>query len=210
MPAEMYVPHFVVKQKLTMMVNRYEVSESDEAGNPTRLMAFAEPGAATAVMAVCFVDIVGYTSRSKELDETELVAWVEQFEHRCTDVVVEHGGRIIKTLGDAVLFVSDDPVAAAEIALTLTALGARDDDTFPSVRAGLAYGEVVPRLGDVFGPTVNIASRLTSVARPGTVLVDDGAAEALSGGYSLQRMRRTPVKGYSRLQPWRLRRVSRD
>ena len=42
MPAEMYVPHFVVKQKLTMMVNRYEVSESDEAGNPTRLMAFAE------------------------------------------------------------------------------------------------------------------------------------------------------------------------
>ncbi len=40
--AEMYLPHFVVKQKLTMMINRYEVSESDEAGNPTRLMALAE------------------------------------------------------------------------------------------------------------------------------------------------------------------------
>ena len=40
--AEMYLPHFVVKQKLTMMINRYEISESDEAGNPVRLMALAE------------------------------------------------------------------------------------------------------------------------------------------------------------------------
>jgi uncharacterized protein YxjI len=42
MSAEMYLPHFVVKQKLTMMINRYEISESDAAGNPTRLMALAE------------------------------------------------------------------------------------------------------------------------------------------------------------------------
>lgn len=175
----------------------------------SRLLAMAEPGAPSSTMAVCFVDIVGYTSRSKELDETELVAWVEQFEDRCAAVVGEHGGRIIKTLGDAVLYVCDDPVAAAEIALTLTGLSSHEGEMFPSVRAGLAYGEVVPRLGDVFGPTVNIASRLTSIARPDSVLVDDGAAEALSGGYSLQRLRRTAVKGYSRLQPWRLRPVER-
>ncbi|MFT4263748.1 MAG: adenylate/guanylate cyclase domain-containing protein [Nocardioides sp.] len=159
------------------------------------------------VMAVCFVDIVGYTARSRSLSEEELVAWIEEFEASATGVVVDHGCRVIKTLGDAVLFVGDDPVAAAEAALALTEKGDDDADPFPRVRAGLAVGRLVPRLGDVFGPTVNVASRLTTVARPGTVVIDDGAADALSGGYSLQRLRRTSVKGYSRLQPWALRRI---
>jgi adenylate cyclase len=175
------------------------------ASAATRLLTTAEAG--TATMAVCFVDIVGYTSRSRSLTEAELVAWVEEFEATCTGLVVDHGGRVIKTLGDAVLFVCDDPVGAAEVALTLTERGTDEDDAFPAVRAGLAHGEVVARLGDVFGPTVNIASRLTTVARPGTVVVDEGAADALTGGYSLSRLRRTSVKGYSRLQPYKLRRV---
>ena len=63
----------------------------------------------------------------------------------------------------------------------MTRRGDDPDDRFPSVRAGIAYGPVVSRLGDVFGPTVNIAARLTSVARPGTVVIDRGAYEALSG-----------------------------
>jgi adenylate cyclase len=175
------------------------------ASAATRLLTTAEAG--TTTMAVCFVDIVGYTSRSRSLSEAELVAWVEEFEDACTGQVVDHGGRVIKTLGDAVLFVCDDPVGAAEVALTLTERGADQTDGFPAVRAGLAYGEVVARLGDVFGPTVNVASRLTDVARPGTVVVDEGAADALTGGYSLSRLRRTSVKGYSKLQPFRLRRV---
>jgi adenylate cyclase len=80
---------------------------------------------------------------------------------------------------------------------------------------------VVPRLGDVFGPTVNIASRLTSLARPGTVLVDQGVHDALHGSaeaeghdaraadapYELKRLRRTSVKGYSRLRSWTVRRT---
>lgn len=164
-------------------------------------------GGETSTMAVCFVDIVGYTSRSRSLSEEELVAWVEEFESTTTGVVIDHGCRVIKTLGDAVLFVGDDPVAGAEAALTLTGKGEDADDPFPRVRAGLAVGPVVARLGDVFGPTVNIASRLTTVARPGSVVIDDGAAEALTGGYSLQRLRRTSVKGYSRLQSWALRRI---
>ena len=88
---------------------------------------------------------------------------------------------MIKTIGDEILFVADDPRAAAEVALQVTERGADEDDQFPQVRAGIAYGDVVSRLGDVFGPTVNIASRLTSVARPGTVLVDRGMHEVLSG-----------------------------
>ncbi|HEY0888509.1 MAG TPA: adenylate/guanylate cyclase domain-containing protein [Nocardioides sp.] len=177
------------------------------ANAASRLLTVDSPGQPAATMAVCFIDIVGYTARSKELSEQELVGWVEEFEARCTGLVVDHGGRLIKTLGDAVLFVCDDPVGAAEVALAATERGADPEDSFPAVRAGLAYGDVVARLGDVFGPTVNIASRLTTIAKPGAVLVDEGAAEALTGGYSLARIRRTSVKGYSRLQPWVLRRV---
>ncbi|MDH2412950.1 adenylate/guanylate cyclase domain-containing protein [Nocardioides sp. CER19] len=174
------------------------------ASAATRLLTTTEAGL---TMAVCFIDIVGYTSRSRSLSEEELVAWVEEFEDACTGLVVDHGGRVIKTLGDAVLFVCDDAVGSAEVALTATERGADPDDAFPAVRAGLAHGEVVARLGDVFGPTVNIASRLTDVARPGTVVIDEGAAAVLTGGYSLARLRRTSVKGYSRLQPFALRRL---
>jgi adenylate cyclase len=187
------------------------------AGN--RLMASDSAGSDTSRLAVVFVDIVGFTSRSKELDETELVKWLEYFESECSGLVVDHGGRVIKNIGDEVLFVGDDLDGAADAALTMTARGTDADDDFPEVRAGLAYGDVVSRLGDVFGPTVNIASRLTSIARPGSVLIDQGAHHALTGdtedhddprehaGFSFRPMRRTSVKGYSRLQSWVLRRA---
>ena len=158
-----------------------------------------------------FVDIVGFTSQSKELTDVELVSWIEFFEAECSAVVHDHGGRVIKNIGDEVLFVADDVAAAAEVALVLTQRGADEGDDFPAVRAGLAYGEVVARLGDVLGPTVNIAARLTSVARPGSVLVDEGAHEVLAADeaapFRFRRLRRTSVKGYERLQPWALRRA---
>ena len=178
-------------------------------------LATVETATATAVpLAVAFVDIVGFTSRSKAMSEGELVQWLEYFESECSGLVVDHGGRVIKNIGDEVLFVADHVEAAAEATLRMTERGEDEDDEFPSVRGGLAYGDVVARLGDVFGPTVNIASRLTSVARPCTVLVDDGVQRALAGEHGdggrfhLRRMHRTPVKGYSRLQPWVLRRSS--
>ena len=141
-----------------------------------------DPGGAgeESTLAVCFVDIVGYTSQSKTMADSDLVEWVDHFEDEMTRQVVSAGGRLIKTIGDEVLFVADDAVAAAEVALNATEMGADDDDPFPMVRAGVALGPVVSRLGDVFGPTVNIASRLTSVARPGSVLVDRNAYDALT------------------------------
>jgi adenylate cyclase len=146
-----------------------------------RLLAEPDAGTSGSVSTVVFVDIVGYTGRSKSLSDTELVDWVEHFEDETTRLVVLAGGRVIKTIGDEVLLVVDDPRAAADLALTLTERGQDDGDDYPQVRAGLAYGAVVSRLGDVFGPTVNIAARLTSLARPGTVLVDRGAHAALTG-----------------------------
>ena len=133
-------------------------------------------------MAVCFTDIVGYTSQSKNLTESELVDLVELFEDETTRLVVAAGGRVIKTIGDEVLFVADDPHSGVDVALELTERGEATDDAFPRVRAGLAFGSVTSRLGDVFGPTVNIAARLTSVARPGSVLVDRGAFDGLTAG----------------------------
>lgn len=195
------------------------------ASATSRSLAVEAASTPASTMAVCFVDIVGYTSRSKSLDEAELVAWLEHFEDTATALVVDRGGRIIKTIGDEVLFVADRAEDAAEAALEMTARGADEGDPFPSVRAGIAYGDVVSRLGDVYGPTVNVAARLTSVARPGAVLVDRGCFEALTGGpdeeaedtrgagdadpaspYVLRRARRVSVKGYAKLQPWVLRR----
>ena len=175
-----------------------------------RMMTTDSLGSDTSRLAVGFVDIVGFTSRSKEMTDLELVTWIEHFEAECSAAVNDHGGRVIKNIGDEVLFAADDAGQAAEVALLLTARGDDEDDGFPAVRAGVAYGEVVARLGDVLGPTVNIASRLTSIARPGTVLVDDGAHEALGEAYSFRRLRRTSVKGYERLQPWALRRAGTD
>lgn len=184
------------------------------AGASTRLMARTtiEATSGTTAQAVCFCDIVGFTSRSRSMRDAELVAWIETFEARTTEVVVDHGGRVIKNIGDEVLLVADDPAAAARIASTLVAMGADEEDPFPQVRAGIAYGDVVTRLGDVLGPTVNIAARLTGIARDGTVLVDEGMREQLAEdpAWSLRRVPRTSVKGYSALRPWALRRREDD
>ena len=174
-----------------------------------RMMTTDSLGSDVTNLAVVFVDIVGFTSQSKELSDAELVSWIEHFEAECSAVVNDHGGRVIKNIGDEVLFVADDPTTAADVALVLTGRGTDEGDDFPAVRAGLAYGAVTPRLGDVLGPTVNIASRLTSIARPGTVLADDGAHERLAADdspFAFRKLRRTSVKGYDHLQPWVLRR----
>lgn len=188
---------------------------------------------ASSTRAVCFVDIVGYTSRSKTMSDRDLVTWLEQFEATCLDIALEHGGTIIKNIGDELLIVVDSAAGAAAIAQELTLRGDDPDDPFPEVRAGVAYGDVVLRLGDVYGPTVNIAARLTSVARPGTVLVDEGVYGALTGRdlsgddehdqadthdhdeqhegtpYRFRRLRRLSVKGYPRLRAWSLRPIER-
>jgi adenylate cyclase len=108
-----------------------------------------------------------------------------------------------------VLFVADNAVDGAEIALALLD-AADDDDRLPQLRIGLALGPVVSRLGDVFGQTVNIASRLTSLARTGSVLVDLGMSEALENDdrYALKPLRPASVRGYHHLRSWRLRRAS--
>jgi adenylate cyclase len=160
---------------------------------------------------VGFADMVGFTSLTRRSTEAELVAIVDRFDALAADVVAENHGRVVKMLGDEVLFVADSPVAAAEIALTLLAR-AEDEDGVPSLRAGLAYGRVLSRFGDVYGSVVNIASRLTSVARPGTVLVDLEMIEALKDedAYTVRTRRPVSVRGYTRLRSAALRRAGEE
>ncbi|GAA1673393.1 adenylate/guanylate cyclase domain-containing protein [Nonomuraea maheshkhaliensis] len=172
----------------------------------TRLLAIAdvadELAPARVPMAVGFADLVSFTRRSRELDEKALAELVEGFESRASDVVATHGARLVKTLGDEVLFTAPTPAQAAAVALDLTATD--------ELRIGLAYGPVVPLMGDVFGTTVNLAARLTAIARPGTILVDAALAEALTGedGRELRKIRHRPARGLGVVQPYVLRRSS--
>jgi adenylate cyclase len=159
-------------------------------------------------MLVGFADIAGFTRRTREMSVAELEHLVETFEGRSADIVTERGGRVIKTIGDEILFVADDPVQGAHMALELVEAEQRMEG-FPTLHVGLAYGQVLMRVGDVFGPTVNLASRLASVARPGRVLVDrelSGVLKPLDEDFRVRRSRTTAVRGYSRLDTWGLRR----
>jgi adenylate cyclase len=159
---------------------------------------------------VGFVDMVGYTRMVRRFDEAELSAVLERFESLATEVVVEHHGRVVKLIGDEVLFVCSQPVEAAEIALTLTEQ-AGADERLPEVRAGLASGRVLSRFGDVYGSVVNLASRLTELARPGTVLVNATLADALAEepGSCVRQLRTMQVSGFRRVRPAVLRRARR-
>ncbi len=160
-------------------------------------------------MGVGFADIVNYTRQSRSLSRSEVGHLIDHFEERALEITSANDGRIIKTIGDEVLFVADKPEDIARIGLELAEEG-EDVDDFPELRVGLAWGPALARLGDVLGPVVNVASRLTSTARPGRVLVDRALADELKGNedFKLRKLRRTSVKGYRKLEPWSLQRGS--
>ncbi|MEV4001270.1 adenylate/guanylate cyclase domain-containing protein [Actinomadura sp. NPDC049753] len=168
--------------------------------------AQADPAAGVALLAVGFADVVSFTRLSRSLDGDALAGFVERFEWAVTHIVAECGGRVVKTLGDEVLFVAPAAGPAAEIGLRVAERFNEDPDV-PKVRVGLAYGEVIQRLGDVFGTPVNMAARLTSTAYPGTVLADAGLVSALpSGPYDASGLRPRPLQGLGRVRPFLLRR----
>ncbi|MFI6391797.1 adenylate cyclase regulatory domain-containing protein [Nonomuraea sp. NPDC050547] len=172
----------------------------------TRMLALADISEETEMakvnIAVGFADLVSFTRRARDLDERQLAALVEGFEARAADVVAAHGARLVKTLGDEVLFSAPSAGVAARIALELVEAD--------ELRIGLAYGPVLQMMGDVFGTTVNLAARLTAIARPGTIVVDAGLAAELAGqpGLDVLRIRRRPARGLGVVQPYVLRRSS--
>ncbi|GAA0896671.1 adenylate/guanylate cyclase domain-containing protein [Pseudonocardia zijingensis] len=156
-------------------------------------------------LVVGFADMVGFTRTTRRRSAAELAEMIERFGSATTEVIADGHGRIIKTVGDEVLFVADDAGDGAAIALALQDR-VRAEPALPELRIGLAAGPVLVRYGDVYGEVVNIAARLTSHARPGSVLVDRGLAEALADDprFTLRALRSVAVRGYRHLHPWLL------
>lgn len=123
-------------------------------------------------LTVGFADLVGFTAWSAASDLEALASLVEAFEARARDAVTDRGGRVVKMIGDEVMFVADDAATACDVARTLVTEAAALD-ALPTIRAGLACGKVLTGYGDYFGPAVNLASRLVSIAEPGSILVTD-------------------------------------
>jgi class 3 adenylate cyclase len=128
-------------------------------------------------VAVGFVDLVGFTPMSHRMGTRELSTFIGQFENRTFRLAADHGGRIVKHIGDEVMFVAIDPVAGCELALALMAEFV-DEGIQP--RGGLAFGDAVARQGDYYGQVVNLASRLADLAIPGEVLADDNVRIAVA------------------------------
>jgi adenylate cyclase len=159
------------------------------------------------VVAVGFVDLVDFTKSTQTWSASTLERLLERFEAETSLRVTQYGGRVVKTLGDAVLYVTDDPLNAVEVALETVEAHCADEE-LPDVRAGVALGPVLVRLGDVFGQPVNLASRLTDEARARSVLVDGELAAALDDdpAFVLRALRKRSVRGYRSLTPYLLRR----
>ena len=138
--------------------------------------------------AVGFADLVQFTRLAQDLPGAELADMVGRFESVSRDIISVGGGRVVKTVGDEIMFLADTPEDGAQIAVSLAEMITESPD-LPPVRVGLAWGSMFSRYGDVFGPTVNLAARMESVARPGAVLVDsdtaDAVAQAMPGGFAL-------------------------
>jgi adenylate cyclase len=173
-----------------------------------RALAGAARETVTARLSVGFADLVSFTRLSQKLEERELAAMVDRFGRRSADVIAGAHGRLVKTVGDEVLFVADAPAVAARIGLELAETMA-EDPVLPDVRVGIATGTVLTRMGDVFGATVNLASRLTAQAAPGTVLVDSETADALTGNedFALDVERTRAVRGMGLVRPGTVRRT---
>jgi adenylate cyclase len=172
----------------------------------TEALGAREEDVHTTRLTVGFADIVQFTALSNELSEERIGDLVELFEARCADVVAAQRGRVIKSIGDSVLFVHADPIAAYEIAEGIITVIGRDS-RMPDVRVGLASGLVVQRLGDVFGPPVNMAARLTGVARRNRVIVDGETAGLLPPDqFETRRLPARPVRGFGIVEPVAVRR----
>lgn len=158
---------------------------------------------------VGFADIVGFTDMSRTLSETDLLNLVEGFEDRSADIIGDHGGRVIKMLGDEVLFTATEPEPVARIGLALLDAFGQSRQK-PGLRVGLAFGQTVRHLGDVFGATVNLASRLTTLAEPDTILTSPAVADALhdNPAYRFTPRRHDGVRGLGSITSYCLTRAT--
>ena len=136
---------------------------------------------------VCFADLVDFTRLGERVPPLEL----SNAARRLTDMAVDVARppvRLVKMIGDAALLVSTDPEPLVHAALDIVALADQQSELMPQLRAGIASGQAIPQSGDWYGAPVNLASRVTDLARPGSVLatkpVRDAAEDSFAWSYA--------------------------
>jgi adenylate cyclase len=127
-------------------------------------------------VAVCFADLVDFTKLGERVAPDELGAVAGKLDVLASEAACPPV-RLVKTIGDAAMLVSPDPDALVEAALDLVEGSEARGDDFPLLHAGIAFGPALPRAGDWYGRTVNLASRLTDFARPGSVVANEELRE---------------------------------
>ncbi|HWM64262.1 MAG TPA: adenylate cyclase regulatory domain-containing protein [Solirubrobacterales bacterium] len=163
----------------------------------------------TADYAVCFADLVEFTRLGEEIAPEELGAVVGRFEDMAT-AVAEPPVRLVKMIGDAAMLVSSEAEPMLDAALRLIETAEAEGEEFPFLRAGLAYGPALVQSGDYYGRSVNLASRITGMARPGSILVDAATKDAVEEGFSYSFAGERALKGFdSRFKLFRARRLAR-
>ena len=137
----------------------------------------------TVDLAVCFADMVEFTRLGEEIAPEELGSVAGRFEEMAT-AVAEPPVRLVKMIGDAAMLVSVEPEPMLEATLRLIAAAEEEGSEFPWLRAGIASGPTLPQSGDYYGRAVNLASRITGIARPGSVLVDATTKDRVDGSFA--------------------------
>ena len=159
----------------------------------------------TVEVAVCFADLVEFTRLGEEIAVEQLGQVAGRLEELAT-AVAEPPVRLIKLIGDAAMLVSGDTAAILAAALALVGAAEEEGDQFPLLRAGVAQGSALVQTGDYYGRPVNLASRITAIARPGSVLVDAAARRAGGEGFAYSFAGERRLKGFdSRFRLYRVR-----
>jgi adenylate cyclase len=165
---------------------------SQEVVTRAELAEGAIPGGEQA--AVGFADLVGFTRLGEETPPEELGTLVRRF-NALTQEVVEAPVQIVKLIGDAAMLVAPQPEPLLDVLLNLAERVDAEGDDFPQIHAGVAYGRALRHAGDWYGPPVNRASRLTTIARPGAVLADEDVKDAAENGFRFSFAGRKKLKG---------------
>ncbi len=182
-------------------VLRHELARSLHSERTNRVAHAELPEGSSNHVAVGFVDLVGMTETMELLDSQAIAELVARYEAGAYDEVVRHGGRVVKMLGDGAMFTAPTADQAATICLAIVAAAGKRG--VPPARAGIAWGSVIRSRGDIYGPTVNRASRLCDSAAVGEVMVSAEVAEHLTVVASRPDGERR-LKGIGSVEVWTL------
>jgi adenylate cyclase len=147
-------------------------------------------------VSVAFADLVGFTRLGEQLEPEEFGELSGRLGELAGEVV-SAPVRLVKMIGDAVMLVSPENDALLDAALELVEAADAEGERFPQLHAGVARGEALSRGGDWYGRPVNLASRITSIARPGSLLAAEAVREQAGDGYRWSLVGRRRLKGIS-------------